>query len=125
MQLAIPAPVALAELSVQTDARYVRQTKLPHLEMETRALVTLDLARLMVERRVLHVQQALTRPRLATQIVLRVLLDIPEPLVPLNVRNVLRDGGARATSLVLPDALHALWVTIRRCRATWRVQCAM
>ena len=125
MQLAIPAPVALAELSVQTDAQYAHLTKLPHPEMETRALVTLDLARLMVERRVLHVQQALTRPRLATQLVLRVLLDIPEPLAPLDVRNVLRDGGARATSLVLLDALHALWATIRRCRAMWRVHCAM
>ena len=96
--------------------------------METRALVTLDLARLVVERRVLHVQQALTRPRLATQPALRVLLDIlVRPLVPrpraLDVRNVQRDGGARALELV--DALHALWVTIRRCRATWRVQCAM
>ena len=67
VQLAIPAPVALAELSVQTDAQYVRRMHLPHLEMETRAVVTLDLARRMVERRVLHVQQALTRPRLATQ----------------------------------------------------------
>ena len=97
--------------------------------METCALVTLDLARLMVERRVLHVQQAVTRPRLATQLVLRVLLDIPEPLVPhlrvQDVRNVLRDGGARATSLVLPDALHALWATIILCRAMWRVQCAL
>ena len=125
VQVAIPAPVALAELLVRPDAQYVRRTKLPHLAMETRAVVTLDLARLVVERRVLHVQQALTRPRLATQPALRVLLDILEPLVPLNVRNVLRDGGARATALVLLDALHALWVTIRRCRATWRVQCAM
>ena len=53
-----------------------------HLEMESRALVTLDLARPMVERRVLHVQQALTRPWLATRPALRVLLDMLEPLVP-------------------------------------------
>ena len=99
-----------------------------HLEMETRALAALDLARRMVERRVLHVQRA-TRPRLATWPALRVLLDILEQLVPrpraLDVRNVQRGGGARATALVLLDALHALWVTIRRCRATWRVHCAL
>ena len=82
MQLAIPAPVALAELSVQTDAQYVRRMQWPHLEMDSRALATLDLVRPMVERRVLHVQQALTRPRLATQLVLRVLLDMLDPLVP-------------------------------------------
>ena len=34
VQLAIPAPVALVELSVQTDAQYVRRMHLPHLEME-------------------------------------------------------------------------------------------
>ena len=75
------------------------------------------------------VQQALTRPHLATRRALTVLLDTLErPLVPrpraLDARYVIRVVEAQATAVLL-DVLLVLRATIRQRRATSHVQSAM